>query len=148
MRFAIGIVLALVSAGSVSPRPASAAAQAPHQRAVAKSVSVKPVAFTEDVVSDHETNQHMPVRLEGPDESGVRYVQMKLIIGTDGRVLSAVPLQGPREYYSRSVAEAITWRYVPFEKDGVAVKASIVDYVELLPPQMPKRPNSPPVVLK
>lgn len=144
-----GLFLGFALTLALAPRPASCAPQAPRQSAT-RSPTIAPIEFQEDTVSAHETEQHRPIRQEGSEsKSGpIRYVQLKLVIGTDGHVLSAAPEQGPSQYYSRAVAEAMTWHYLPFEKKGVAVVATIVDYVQLLPPELPKRQVDPHVGLK
>ena len=56
-----------------------------------------------------------------------------------GNVVAAKPDDGPAEGYTAAVAEAMKWKYIPFEKEGVAVIATITDYARILPPEdLPK----------
>jgi ankyrin repeat protein len=92
----------------------------------------------DDEVRAHQIGNHKVLRQPAPInywQRIFRVVQLKLIIDPDGHVLSATPQQGPTESYDDAIAEAMTWKYKPFEKDGVPVTASITDYVRVLPPE-------------
>lgn len=95
-----------------------------------------PTAFQNEEVPLHKTGNHKAVRLRLSGQEGIfQSVRLTLIVDPDGSVISASPQEGPSEGYSRAVAEAMTWKYVPFERDRAPTVASITDYVKILPPE-------------
>jgi len=89
------------------------------------------------------------------------FLNLTLLVAPDGHVISARPLEDaaqllrraatPRLATAPTAAEisaiidkatrtALTWKYVPFEKDGKAVYATFWDSIDLLPPE--RRPET------
>jgi ankyrin repeat protein len=95
-----------------------------------------------ELVAEHRTGTHRPVRLVLTDQETSAFftgVQLSLVVDVNGNVFSAAAVQGPERAFSPAIAEAKTWKYKPFEKDGEPVVARITDYVSVLPPEdLPK----------
>lgn len=126
------LIVATSGAGEALPK-----FQDEKKLASSKSTESAPIPFPVQVVASHETGLHKPIRmlLSNPSEI-FESVRLTLIVGTDGNVISVSPQEGPAETFSRAIAEAATWKYVPFEKDGTPTLASITDYVGILPPEV------------
>src|SRR5271166_2232153 len=82
----------------------------------------------------HEIWPHRPVR-PGHAVGAFDSVHLSVIVDAQGNVVSATPVSGPSDAYAAAVAEAMKWKYVPFEKGGVATRATFDDDVRLLPPE-------------
>jgi ankyrin repeat protein len=92
-------------------------------------------AVPDGEVREHEIWPHKPVR-RGVGEKRIfqEAVRMKLVVDEQGNVVSAEAAEDSHAAYrAAAVEEAKRWKYVPFEKDGVAVKAGFEDYVRILP---------------
>jgi len=62
-------------------------------------------------------------------------IKLEVIVTTAGRVEYAHAVEGPREYFSEAEAIEMDRRFKPFHKDSKPVKALIIDYVTILPPE-------------
>ena len=94
------------------------------------------VPIPEEEVSSHETGNHRAVRLKVTNPTGIfQAVHLTVVVDASGKVVSATPSEGPREAFEAATAEARTWKYLPFEKDGAPIKATFTDYVRVLPPE-------------
>lgn len=121
----------ILSLGRVIALPAPLAPQQSQNRSSDTSV---PSAVPDEEVPAHETGDHKAVRLPVGEHPRIfQSVRLKLVVGIEGQVMSAIPEEGPRESYSHAIAEAMSWKYLPFEKDGAPTVASITDYVRILP---------------
>jgi ankyrin repeat protein len=116
-------------------------AQEVHQSANSGSKDGPPTVFPDEEVPLHKMGNHKAVRLRPSGQEGIfQSVRLTLIVDPDGSVISAIPQEGLGESYPQAIAEAMTWKYVPFEQDGAPTVASITDYVRILPPEdLPKR---------
>jgi len=61
-------------------------------------------------------------------------VDVDLVVGPSGRVVSAEAVGGPQELFSQAVAVARGWRFRPFERKGRPVYAKFRFAVPILPP--------------
>jgi ankyrin repeat protein len=91
-------------------------------------------------VWSHQTGHHGIIRRESKQEGQLlRSVTLRLVVSPEGEVKSVTPVEGPQEEFAAAAAEARQWKYLPFEKDGVADTVVITDYVRILPPEkLPK----------
>ncbi len=82
----------------------------------------------------HQVGTRKAIRkvAEGRRES-FRSVTLQMVVNEEGNVVSATAVAGPKENYEEAIAEARTWKYIPFEKGGVATRATFEDYVRILP---------------
>jgi len=111
------------------------------QPATSSSHAPEAEAIPEEQVATHETGNHKAVRLRltGPGQI-FQSVHVTIVVDETGDVVSAVPSEGPSQAYAGAIAEAMGWKYKPFEKDGAPVRASFTDYVRVLPPEeLPKK---------
>jgi ankyrin repeat protein len=123
--------LLMLALGEVIALPAPLA---PQQSQSSRSDTSVPYAVPDEEVPAHETGDHKAVRLPVGEHPRIfQSVRLKLIVDIEGQVISASPEEGPRESYSHAIAEAMSWKYLPFEKDGAPTVASITDYVRILP---------------
>ncbi len=85
-------------------------------------------------LKEHETGTHKDVRVD-LDEEGQSYdiVGLDLIVDVNGNVISAIAGIGPKEAFTAAEAEAKTWKYKPFEKDGKPVVAEIIENLKVFP---------------
>lgn len=99
-----------------------------------------PVTFSDEEVAQHEMGPAKVVRLPPDGQARIfQSVHLLLIVDRNGNVTSATPQEGPQEVYPHAISEAMTWKYLPFEKEGVATTASIGDWLRILPPEdLPK----------
>ena len=105
-------------------------------------ITAEPALEIEDYqqIAEHSAGRHRPVRMVLQDRTGLfTGVEILLLVSETGDVLSATVVRGPAEAQPAALAEAKTWKYQPFEKDGQAVVAKVHDYVRILPPEdLPK----------
>lgn len=87
-------------------------------------------------VPKHEIEPHGVIRQKPKNSLDLfRGVALRLLVDAEGNVVSAKPVDRASENDATAVTEAMNWKYVPFEKDGVATAATFVDYVRILPPE-------------
>ncbi len=110
------------------------------QSAAAPGVAPEAVLVPEEQVAAHETGNHKAVRMQPTQSSRIfQSVHVTIVVDVAGNVISAIPTEGPSEAFAGAIAEVMTWKYTPFEKDGAAVSAKFADYIRVLPPEeMPK----------
>jgi ankyrin repeat protein len=117
------------------------AGQTDEQSNAVSAMAPEAVPIPEEEVASHETGNHGAVRLRlaGPMQV-FQSVRLTIIVDTTGNVISATPIEGPRQAFEAAAAEAINWKYLQFEKEGAPVKATFTDYVRILPPEkLPKK---------
>jgi hypothetical protein len=61
------------------------------------------------------------------------YVTLRVAVNTRGDVESAHSVYGPEEFFSEAESVELNRKFKPFERDGVAVAASITDEVSIFP---------------
>jgi ankyrin repeat protein len=61
-------------------------------------------------------------------------VTLRVIVTPFGKVESAKAIDGPSQFYGDAEQIEMEREFKPFEKDGTTVRASIEDYVRILPP--------------
>jgi len=66
-------------------------------------------------------------------------VDLKLVVTPSGTVEYATPLSGNPEWYEQATALAMTWRFLPFQRNGSAIYARFLWVVHIVPPE--KRPG-------
>jgi hypothetical protein len=59
------------------------------------------------------------------------YVTLRVIIDAAGKVQSAQAKEGPAEFYNEAESLEAAQNFKPFQKNGVAVRASFLDYVSI-----------------
>jgi hypothetical protein len=64
-----------------------------------------------------------------------RAVELEVVVDAAGAVVTVDVIQGPSEFREAAIAEAKTWTYKPFERNGKAVRANFSEYIRLLPPE-------------
>jgi hypothetical protein len=93
-----------------------------------------------DEIDTHELSaQHsLPIAEPGHDEFRLGVI-LQIVVGTDGSVISATPLEGNAIYFDQAVQSALRWRFSPFTRDGHPVRATFTAGVRIVPPE--RRPN-------
>jgi hypothetical protein len=95
--------------------------------------SLAPVSVTDyrEVASHHRGSRNF---IRVAEQHGFfEAITLKMTVDVSGRVLAVEATQGPDQFREAAIAEAKTWTYKPFERDGKAVPAKFIDYVRLLP---------------
>jgi hypothetical protein len=105
--------------------------------------SATPVKFPSRVVGKHRAGTRAPLRSRSSESLFFEAIELELIVGTSGEVLSAKVMSGPPAFQQQAVAAAKSWKYRPFEKNGKAVTAQITDYLPILPPERRPRRHVP-----
>ena len=86
-------------------------------------------------------------RFGGVAGGGYPGVRLEIVVAPDGRVVSAEPVDGERDWYDRAVSVARAWQYRPFDRDGRGVYAKIVEYAAIHAPEVrPEKPVSFPTI--
>jgi ankyrin repeat protein len=62
-------------------------------------------------------------------------ITLEITVGTDGVVESAHAVNGPKEFFAEAETMERSQRFKPFERDGIPVRATVIDYVRLAPPE-------------
>jgi ankyrin repeat protein len=95
-----------------------------------------PVSFSDQEALSHRIlpAREIHTKRTSVGRSSFEQVTLNVVVTPSGRVESAKAINGPKEFYAE--AELIEKEHVfkPFEKNGVAVRASVEDYVWILPP--------------
>lgn len=91
-------------------------------------------------VTDHREvrSHHLGTRdfIHVAEQHGIfRTITLEVTVDVSGQVLAVEASRGPDEFREAAIAEAKTWTYRPFERNGKAVPAKFTDYVRLLPPE-------------
>jgi ankyrin repeat protein len=138
MRLVVGSLFSLLLvAWGLEVRPA--ANQETGQSAVSPSKDdVQAVTVLDEEVAAHRTGKHRPIRITQDDGERPMFerVQLTLVVDRDGNVSSATVRGKATDRSSLAVSEAMSWKYVPFERDGTTVVAKISEYVRVLPPEV------------
>ncbi len=109
---------ALLAASLLATAPARA--QAPAPPAPAQIVSPRPNA---------------PLLADYPGGArGDATVLLKIVVGTDGSVLSAEVLEGVEPFAAAAVTASPRWRFEPATRDGKAIKAAIKAVIRFVAP--------------
>jgi ankyrin repeat protein len=104
------------------------------QSTTAPSNAPKAELIPEEQVATHETGNHRAVRIQVSDPSQIfQSVRLTVVVDATGSVVSAIPVEGPNQAFAGALAEVMTWKYVPFEKDGTPMWGTFSDYVRVLP---------------
>jgi len=97
------------------------------------SADPKPVRIGLEESRAHRISVRKPLRLRLDDEPESRpYVELWIVVDERGNVASAAAGRGPKEAEAAAVAEAKTWKYKPFERNGKPVRAGLLDGVSLI----------------
>jgi hypothetical protein len=91
------------------------------------------VDFSSSEVRSHRTGLRQMIHVDHPPGHEV-YVLLKVIVTPLGKVESAIAVSGPKEFYAQAEALELKREFKPFIKNGIAVPASIEDYISILPP--------------
>lgn len=98
--------------------------------------SVKAREVSDQEVWKHRLGYRKPIHSANSKSFGyLGGVGLELIIGTDGRVISAKATDGPKEFYADAIARSQTWQYKPFLRWGRPIVAQIQDRISVLPPE-------------
>lgn len=134
-RFILGALIVLFSLVCSSPA----------QNAVSTATSEKespPIQISDNwQIASHRLSEAEPLRVTNP-RSSFGGIQVKVVVDELGNVVSAKiaetnPLapQPYKDLYPTALAQAGSWKYKPFEKDGKPVAATFTDYIRILPPE-------------
>lgn len=94
-----------------------------------------PVTITDyREIERHRLSSRKPIRV-AEHHRIFESIQLEVTVDVSGQVLGVEAIQGPIDFREAAVAEAKTWTYQPFERNGKAVPARFNDYVRLLPPE-------------
>ncbi len=63
-------------------------------------------------------------------------VILEVIVSVGGNVESARAIDGPKKFFSEAEAIERDREFTPFEQDGIAVRALIKDWVQIVPPEV------------
>jgi len=74
---------------------------------------------------DHFEGVTRTLRRPNASEQMGTWVSLELIVTPDGKVASATPTFGPKQFYADAVALALTWKLVPFRRNGQPVWARV-----------------------
>ncbi|HEY1924641.1 MAG TPA: DUF6438 domain-containing protein, partial [Candidatus Acidoferrum sp.] len=128
------VLLGLLSVGSVAPgilRAKHPAGARPHAQEKA------PSGISDKEMFARRRGTHRPIRLKGKELGGLSdFVKLDVVVGPDGKVKSATPMEGVRAAYPGAMAQAMTWKYAPFEKDGSPTTVHIEEYIDVVPPEV------------
>jgi hypothetical protein len=105
--------------------------------ALAGAQQTAPTEFPEAEVMSHRIWPVKSIHTGNPPANFLLqgYVMLQVIVTPAGKVESADPIEGPKEFFSEAQALEMEREFEPFEKDGLPVTASIHDYVRILPPE-------------
>jgi Domain of unknown function (DUF6438) len=92
-----------------------------------------PEEFSTREMWSHRTGVWQMIHLEHPPGHEV-YVTLKVIVAPLGKVESATAISGPKEFYAQAETLELKREFKPFIKNGHSVRASIEDYISILPP--------------
>jgi Domain of unknown function (DUF6438)/Gram-negative bacterial TonB protein C-terminal len=89
-------------------------------------------------VASHRLSSIEPIRVT--TKHGIfDSVELELVVDAAGAVVTVEVTRGPDEFEKAAIAEAKSWSYKPFERDGKAVQAKFNENIQLLPPEkLPK----------
>jgi hypothetical protein len=101
--------------------------------------SAAPVTVTDyREVASHHLGSTNPIRVL-EQLSIFESIELSMTVDASGQVLAAEAIRGPAEFRDAAIAEAKTWTYKPFQRNGKAVLAKFTHFVRLLPPEkLPK----------
>jgi len=86
-------------------------------------------AFAHTITAPHLIHSAAPVSR----------VAMRVVVTPSGIVASATPVSGNSQWYEKATALAMTWRFIPFQRQGAAIYATFDYSVRIVPPE--KRPE-------
>jgi ankyrin repeat protein len=85
-------------------------------------------------VASHRLRSVEPIRVATKHEI-FDSIELELVVDASGAVVTVEVTRGPDEFEKAAIAEAESWNYKPFERDGKAVPAKFSEYIRLLPPE-------------
>ena len=89
--------------------------------------------FSSRETRSHYTGVRQMIHVDHPPGHEV-YVILKVIVTPLGKVESATAVSGPKEFHAQAESLELKREFKPFIKNGAAVRASIEDYIFILPP--------------
>jgi hypothetical protein len=113
--------------------------------ALAAPAATAPIAVEYDEVAAHRISAIEAARTPGVGYGDFAQVAVRMIVDANGAVASVAvepgntPMGNPhpsREAANAALALARTWHFRPFTRGGVAVEATFVEGVPLLPPEL------------
>lgn len=110
-------------------------------------------SFEYEIARAHELKPHRQIIPLKGMSSGFHQLRIMLTVSPSGEVVDAVPGDDPElsKFWPQLQGEVRAWKFTPFEEKGTAVKASVEEYIDLVPPERfpvnhvaapPVRPNS------
>jgi len=121
---AVGLAFATGLAGGLYGPALLKNASAPNQPAA---VHVYDVDDADEGDINHFVGVRTTIRRSDASELLGTEVGLKLIVAPEGKVVSATPTFGPKQFYADAVALALTWKLVPYRRNGLPVWARISD---------------------
>jgi ankyrin repeat protein len=108
-------------------------AQEPPKKAAVEPASA-PVSVSYEEVSTHRLSPISPIRVSKSPPSGIfDFVDLEMIVDSDGNVVSANAMNGPKELFGIAVSEVMGWKYKPFMRNGKPVPAKFAEDIQVLP---------------
>jgi ankyrin repeat protein len=92
-----------------------------------------PVDFPPEQMWSHRIGVLRMIRVDHPAGHEI-YVTLRVIVTPFGKIESAKAIDGPKEFYVEAEKIETEREFKPFLKNGIPVRASIQDYVSILPP--------------
>jgi hypothetical protein len=89
--------------------------------------------FSTREARSHRTGVQQMIHVDHPPGHEV-YVTLNVIVTPFGKVESATAVSGPKDFYTQAESIELKREFKPFTKDGAAVRASLEDYIFILPP--------------
>jgi hypothetical protein len=93
-----------------------------------------PVEIPVKEITSHRIGALQSIRGEGRPFP-FNTIKLEVIVSPEGKVESAKVISGQEGFFSQAEAIEMKRQFKPFEKDGIAVRASITDAVSVYPPE-------------
>lgn len=104
--------------------------------AAAQSAPLHPLELPYSEVPNYRLGPHPPLRVPPAQrDPAFPWVELQLVVAPDGSVLSATPLRGKPNLLSAATAQALTWRYRSYVRNGQAIAVKLRDFLPVLPPE-------------
>jgi ankyrin repeat protein len=112
--------------------------------AVRAAGSQEPVKIENDEVREHRIGPggliHSKAELCCPPQN---HVILHVVVDAAGQVESVAGATGPEEFFGEAERVEAKQKFKPFEREGIAVRASFSDYVSIVPPEQWAEAHSP-----
>jgi ankyrin repeat protein len=101
--------------------------------------NISAVQISKQEMLAHQGAGHHTIHVPGKSES-MLVMGIQIHVDPSGSVISATPFSGSIEFFAEAVSQVKSWKYTPFERDGVPVYAAFEEYILILPSEdLPKK---------